>query len=254
MKKTLSILSLIVILVVAMCSMVGCGGDDSNVLIAGTEPTYPPFESADEDGNIVGFDVDLLNAIAEDQGFEVEFQSFEFDALIPAVQSDSCDIIAAAMNVTPERAEEVAFSDTYFASAKKILVAKDNTTITSPEDFTKDMKVAAQIGTSEADYVQQLADDGKIKEAVVLNQTTQCILQLQNGDVQAVVMDAPVANVYLDKNGDAVKALDTEIDPADMAFAVKIGNTELLDKVNAGLKNVIENGTYDQLVAKWFAE
>lgn len=251
MKKTLSILSLIVILVVSMCSMVGCGGDD--VLVAGTEPTYPPFESADEDGNITGFDVDLLNAIAEDQGFEVKFQSFEFDGLIPAIQADSCDIIAAAMNVTPERAKEVDFTDTYFASAKTVLVAKDNTTITSPEDFTKDMKVAAQIGTSEADYVQQLEADGKIKEAIVLNQTTQCILQLQSGDVQAVVMDAPVAKVYLDKNPDTVKSLDAQIDPADMAFAVKKGNTELLDKLNAGLKNVVENGTYDDLVAKWFS-
>jgi polar amino acid transport system substrate-binding protein len=67
-------------------------------------------------------------------------------------------------------------------------------------------------------------------------------------------MDAPVANVYIAKNADTVKSLDAEIDPADMAFAVKKGNTELLDKLNAGLKNVVENGTYDQLVAKWFAE
>lgn len=252
MKKQLTVLSLILLLVLSMCSMVGCGGGD--VLIAGTEPTYPPFESADEDGNLIGFDIDLLNAIAEDQGLEVEFKTFEFDGLIPALQSDSCDIIAAAMNITPEREEEVDFSDVYFASAKTILVAKDNTTITSPDDLTADMKVAAQIGTSEADYVQGLADDGKIKEAVVLNQTTQCILQLQNGDVEAVIMDAPVANVYLAKNGDTVKAVDAAIDPADMAFAVKEGNTELLDKLNAGLKNVVENGTYDDLVAKWFAE
>lgn len=251
MKKSLTVLSLVLILVVAMCSMVGCGGSD--VLIAATEPTYPPFESADEDGNIVGFDVDLLMAIAEDQGIEVEFKTFEFDALIPALQADSADIIAAAMNVTPERAEEVDFSDTYFASAKTILVAKDNTEIKAPEDLTSEMKVAAQIGTSEADYVQGLADEGKIKEAVVLNQTTACILQLQNGDVDAVMMDAPVANVYLEKNADTVKALDAQIDPADMAFAVKKGNTELLDKLNAGLKNVVDNGTYDKLVAKWFA-
>ena len=252
MKKSLKALALILVLALAMCSLVGCGNSD--VLIAGTEPTYPPFESADEDGNIVGFDVDLLMAIAEDQGLEVEFKTFEFDGLIGAVEANSCDIIAAAMNVTPERAEKVDFTDSYFASAKTILVKKDNTTITKPEDFTADMKVAAQIGTSEADYVQALEDEGKIKEAIILNQTTQCILQLKNGDVDAVVMDAPVAKVYIDKNADSIKSLDTEIDPADMAFAVKKGNTELLDKLNAGLKNVVENGTYDQLVAKWFAE
>lgn len=252
MKKVLSILSVVLILVVAMCSMVGCGGSDAYVVA--TEPTYAPFESADEDGNIVGFDVDLMQAIAEDQGFEIEFQAFEFDALIPALEADSADIVAAAMNVTPERAEQVDFSDTYFASAKTILVQKDNTEIASPDDFTADMKVAAQIGTSEADYVQGLADEGKIKEAVILNQTTQCILQLENGDVSAVVLDAPVANVYLSKNADTIKALDTKIDPADMAIAVKKGNSELVEKINAGLKNVKESGKYDELVAKWFAE
>lgn len=252
MKKVLSILSVVLILVVAMCSMVGCGGSDAYVVA--TEPTYPPFESADDDGNIVGFDVDLMQAIAEDQGFEVEFQAFEFDALIPALEADSADIVAAAMNVTPDRAEKVDFSDTYFASAKTILVQKDNTEIASPDDFTADMKVAAQIGTSEADYVQGLADEGKIKEAVILNQTTQCILQLENGDVNAVVLDAPVANVYLTKNADTIKALDAKIDPADMAIAVKKGNSELVEKINAGLKNVVESGKYDELVAKWFAE
>lgn len=253
MKKTLKLLALVLVLALGMCTMAGCGGGN-DVLIAGTEPTYPPFESADEDGNIIGFDVDLLNAIAEDQGFEVEFQAFEFDGLISALQAGNCDIIAAAMNVTPDRAEKVDFCDTYFASAKTILVQKDNNDIASVDDLTKDMKVAAQIGTSEADYVQQLADEGKIKEAVVLNQTTQCIMQLQNGDVQAVMMDKPVAEVYLAKNADTIKMLDATVDPADMAFAVKKGNSDLQDKINAGLKNVVDSGKYDELVKKWFAE
>ena len=97
--------------------------------IAITEPTYAPFESTDDDGNLVGFDMDLLNAIAEDQGFKVEYQIFEFDALIPAVQAGNADIIAAAMNVTDERAEQVDFSEKYFDSGKVIVVTADNTTI-----------------------------------------------------------------------------------------------------------------------------
>ncbi|MBQ6583336.1 MAG: basic amino acid ABC transporter substrate-binding protein [Mogibacterium sp.] len=259
MKKSLKALALAVISLLALGLLAGCGGggggsdEEAVTYIAGTEPTYPPFDSTTEDGTIVGFDMDLLNAIAEDQGFKVEYQAFEFDALIPATQAGNCDIIAAAMNVMPDRAEVVDFSDSYFDSGKVILVKADNDTMKNDNDFTPEMKVAAQIGTTEGEYVQQLAADGKIKEAVVLNQTTACILQLQNGDVDAVVIDAPVA-LYYDLQNDDIKQLDSLIDPAAMAFAVNKGNDELLAKINAGLANVKANGTYDELVAKWFNE
>ena len=247
MKKSVKVLVVSMIAVLAMGALAGCGSKDEGAssdvttYIAATEPTYAPFDTTDEDGNIVGFDMDLLNAIAEDQGFKVEYKTFEF-----------ADIVAAAMNVTEKRAEQVDFSDKYFDSGKVILVKKDNDTIKDVEDLTSEMKVAAQIGTTEGDYVQELADAGTIGQAVVLNKTTDCILQLQNGDVDAVIMDAPVAKYYNNKYGDEIKQLDATIDPAPMAFAVQKGNSELLDKITTGLKNVKENGTYDDLVKKWF--
>ena len=258
MKKSAKAVVIAMILVLTCGVLAGCGskeeGDDATVktYIAATEPTYAPFDTTDEEGNIVGFDMDLLNAIGEDQGFKVEYQSFEFDAIVPAIQAGNADIIAAAMNVTEKRAEQVDFSDKYFDSGKVILVKKDNDTIKDVNDFTADMKVAAQIGTTEGEYVQKLADEGKIGEAVVLNKTTDCILQLQNGDVNAIIMDAPVAKFYSNKYGDEINKLDATIDPAPMAFAVQKGNDELLEKINAGLKNLKENGTYDELVKKWF--
>ncbi len=235
MKKTIKLMALAVIALLALGLLAGCGGgsdaeEEVVTYIAGTEPTYPPFDSTDEDGNIIGFDMDLLDAIAEDQGFKVEYQAFEFDALIPAVQAGNCDIIAAAMNVMPDRAEVVDFSDSYFDSGKVILVKADNDTINSDSDLTPEMKVAAQIGTTEGEYVQQLAADGKIKEAVILNQTTACILQLQNGDVDAVVIDAPVA-LYYDLQNEDIKQIESVIDPAEMAFAVNKGNEELLGNI-----------------------
>lgn len=256
MKKSVKILSIMMIALLAMTALVGCGEKEEEVktYIAATEPTYAPFDTTDEDGNIIGFDMDLLDAIAEDQGFKVEYKSFEFDAIVPAVQAGNADIIAAAMNITPDRAEKVAFSDKYFDSGKTILVLKDNDSIKSENDLTSEMKVAAQMGTTEAEYIQGLKEEGKIGEAVVLNQTTQCILQLENGDVDAVIMDAPVAVYYNNKYADKIKQLDSLIDPADMAFAVAKDNEELLEKINAGLKNVKESGKYDELVEKWFEE
>ena len=94
---------------------------------------------------------------------------------------------------------------------------------------------------------------GKIAEGVVLNQWTDCYMQLQNGDVQGVVVDKPVGEAYLNKNADKAKfAGDKFGDHEEYAFAVKKGNTELLDKLNAGLANLKESGKYDELVAKWF--
>lgn len=258
MKKSVKLLVVAMIALLSITLMTSCGGsdtaggDDVVTYKVGTEPTYPPFDSTDEDGNIIGFDMDLMNAIAEDQGFKVEYTAYEFDSLLPATESGEIDIIAAAMNVMPDRAEKVDFCDKYFDSGKTILVKKDNTTIKSDKDFTPEMKVAAQIGTTEAEYVQKLEKDGKIAKAVILNQTTECMLQLKNGDIEAIVMDAPVALYYQAKNGDFVKQVDALIDPAEMAFAVQKGNTELLEKINAGLKNVIDNGTYDELITKWF--
>ena len=258
MKKSAKALVIAMIIVLTCGVLAGCGSKDegkdadTKTYIAATEPTYPPFDTTDEEGNIVGFDMDLMDAIAEDQGFKVKYQAFEFDAIVPAIQAGNADIIAAAMNVDEKRAEQVDFSDKYFDSGKVILVMNDNNTIKDVDDFTAEMKVTAQIGTTEAKYVQGLADEGKIGEAVILNKTTDCILQLQNGDVDAIVMDAPVAKFYSNKYSGEIKQLDATIDPAPMAFAVQKGNSELLQKINAGLKNVKENGTYDELVKKWF--
>jgi len=241
-------------------SIAACGGSDESAegdgiptYIAVTEPTFPPFDTTDEDGNIVGFDMDLLNAIAEDQGFKVEYLSMGFDALIPALQAKNADIIAAGMNAEdPERQAKVDFSTTYYDSALVVVVKEDSTTINSIDDLTPDMKVASQIATTGGDKVTELAESGAIAEAVILDAFTTCMLQLQNGDVSAVIIDKPVAEAYINKQPGTVKAVGEPMGAESYGFAVQKGNQELLDKINAGLQNMIDNGTYDALVEKWF--
>ncbi|WP_027399570.1 basic amino acid ABC transporter substrate-binding protein [Anaerovorax odorimutans] len=221
--------------------------------IAATEPTFPPFDTTDEDGNIVGFDMDLMNAIGEDQGFKVKYKAFEFDALIPTVQAGNAEIITAGMNAEdPERQAKVDFSNTYYDSGLVVIVKEDNNTIKGIDDLTKDMKVASQIGTTGADKVNELHDDGKIKEAVILNGFDTCMLQLINGDVSAVIIDQPVGKTYLKKQPGKCKIVGDVLNAESYGFAVKKGNKELLDKINTGLQNMIDNGTYDELFTKWF--
>lgn len=251
MKKKIVAILLTLVVVFAMA---GCGGSsDSGALIVGTEPTFPPFDTTDEDQNIIGFDMDLITAIGEDQGFEVEFQNLSFDGLIPAVKNGDIDIVAAGMNKEdPERQKQVDFSDSYYDSQLFVAVPIDNETITGIDDLSPDMKVAAQTGTTGAAKVQELYEEGKIKEAVILDGLDTCMMQLINGDVAAVINDKPVTETYMNKQPNKIKMVGEALNAESYGFAVQKGNEELLNKINAGLANLIADGTYDELIEKWF--
>lgn len=266
MKKEFRKLLVLVLGIMMAVSMAACGGSDSGsgeegeaaaegeTLKVVTEATFAPFESTEEDGTIIGFDVDMMNAIAESQGLSIEWVNMEFDSLIPALQSNQGDIICAGMNkLAGDRAEKVDFGDTYFESDLMLLVKSDSD-LTGIDAVTSDMKLASQIGTTGGDMVQAMKDEGKIADGVVLNAWTDCYLQLQNGDVQGVIVDKPVGEAYLNAHSDIAKFVgDSFGDHEEFAFAVQKGNTELLDKLNAGLAELKENGTYEELVSKWFS-
>ena len=256
--------SLVLLLALAMVftfALSACGGgssddsgEESAALKVVTEATFAPYEFT-EDGNedIIGFDVDMMEAIAADQGLTLEWENLEFDSLIPALESKQGDIICAGMNkLSGDRAQKVDFGDTYLESDLMLLVPADSD-ITSVDDISADAKLASQIGTTGGDQVQALEADGKIAAAVVLNQWTDCYMQMQNGDVAGVIVDKPVGQAYLNNHSDIAKFVGDAIgDHEELAFAVQKGNTELLDKLNAGLANIKENGTFDELVDKWF--
>ncbi len=221
---------------------------------AALEPTFPPFDTTDSSGELTGLDVDLVNAIAEDQGFTVKWENLQFDGLIPALQAGNIDIIASGMSITPEREKQVDFSDPYYDSGLVVAVASDNNTIKGEDDLTSDMKVAVQIGTTGAAEAQDLKDDGKIAEVVVLPQLDTAMMQLINGDVDAVINDKPVTEAYIAKQGDKIKMVGDVINADSYGIAVHKGNKSLQAAMNAGLTNIKENGTYDELVAKWFSD
>ncbi|MBQ6621262.1 MAG: basic amino acid ABC transporter substrate-binding protein [Mogibacterium sp.] len=254
--KKLLVLALCLTTVFAFTACGGGGGEaEEEVMhvVAVTEPTYPPFESTDEDGNLVGFDIDLINAIAEDQGFEVEMQTMSFDALIPAVESNQADMIIAGISENPERAEHVAFTNPYYNSGNVFMVMADSP-YNSEADFPADVKIAVQTGTTTMEYIQNMAADGKCAEPTILDQHSTCVLQLENGDVDAVAGDAPVLDEYVAKSPDKYKQIGPvsyETGDALLKMAVGKDNTELMEKLNTGLANLMENGKYQEICAKW---
>lgn len=260
MKKYLTLVAVLALCILMTVSLAACGGSgekkeegSSENYVVLMNPDFPPFDTSDENtGDLAGFDVDMVNAIAEDQGFTVEWKSLEFDSLIPALEAGNGDIVASGMNGdVPERQEKVDFTDPYYKSGLVVLVKADNTTINSESDLTKDMKVASQSGTTGADEVNRLKDEGLIKEAVILKGFDECVLQLQNGDSDAVIIDEPVAKGYMKKKEGEFKAVGETINAERYAMAVKKGNSELQAKLNEGLKNIVASGKFAEICEKW---
>lgn len=250
-KKIISIVSIVLSLTMIL-TMTACGNSGDKYL-AVTEPTFPPFDTTDESGKIVGFDMDLMDAIASNQGFEVEYQAMNFDSLIPSIEAGNADIITAGMNADdPERQKKVDFSERYYKSGLVVMVKEDNNTIRGFSDLAKNMKVASQTGTTGASEAQELKATGRIDAAVILDEFNACIQQVVNGDVDAVIIDKPVAEAFVKKQEGKVKIVGTALNAESYGFAVRKGNNELLTKINNGLDNIKKNGKYDEIYAKWF--
>ena len=241
-----------------MTSLVGCNAakeDSGNAeaakkVVVGTNPEFPPFEYQDKEGKMEGFDLDLMTAIGEDQGFEVDFQSLEFDALTGALATGQIDAAAAGISVTPERNEQVLFSNPYMNASLGIVVTKDNTSIKSADDL-KGKVVCAQLGTTGAEAATKLKEEGVIKDAKLLANFNVCMQELATGGSDACINDMPVNLNYIEAHPDTVKVLDDLYATDYYAITVGKENKDLQDKINVGLKNIIASGKYEELCKKY---
>jgi polar amino acid transport system substrate-binding protein len=216
--------------------------------IVGTEAQFPPFEIVDDSGNVVGFDVDLMNAIAEDQGFKVEYLDQDFAGLIPALQTGNIDIIASGMTITEEREGEVDFSEPYITAGLAIAVTTDNEEIQSVDDL-KGKTVAVQTGSTGFMKAEELKDAGVIAEIKDFPHVNEAIEELKIGGADAMINDLPVTEAFIAAQPDVIKIVGEPLNSESYGFAVRTGNTELLQKINAGLENVKASGKYDELKA-----
>jgi len=243
MKKTF--VTILVILAVLTLS----SGVMAQRYIVGTNASFPPFEYVEE-GEIVGFDIDLVKEIAELQGFEVEFRDISFDSLIPGLASGSLDMVAAGMTITEARKEVVAFSDPYYSANQSVLVHEE-----SEEDLTVlfgSNDVGVQTGTTGDTWVRDKLIEPDILTGELRNYDSYVfvIRDLANKNIDAAVLDKPVAETYSKDN--PVNVVAELITGEEYGIAVGKNNQALLEEVNAGLAKVIENGTMDELIEKYF--
>lgn len=242
--------ALLAVVAVALSVSVFAQDLGGRVIIVGSDTTYPPFETVDENNQIVGFDVDVVNAICERVNCVAQFQTTAWDGIIPALQNGEFDMIASGMSITAERALQVDFTDPYHSVSQSIALRTADQGITV-EDFTGgSLRLGAQVGTTNADLAEELVGRDRVS---LYDDFNAAILALINGDVDGVVIDDTSADAFAASYAGQVIIGVRELAGDSLGFAVRLGD-ELLDALNAGLAMIRADGTLDALTQKWLVE
>lgn len=228
--------------------------DSGKKWIIATDTAFKPFEYKDDSGEYIGIDVDILAAIAEDQGFDYELQALGWDASIAACQAGQADGMIAGASITDERKESGwIFSDGYYDANQSMAVA-ESSDIAGFADLSG-KTVAVKTGSMSADYAESLKDEYGFSITYFEDSPTM-YQAVVGGQVDAVFDDTPIMASNIKDTGLAMKLVDgTGNEPASYGFAIfNVDNQELVDMFNAGLANIKANGTYDEIVAKYLGE
>ncbi|WP_308862306.1 transporter substrate-binding domain-containing protein [Paenibacillus radicis (ex Xue et al. 2023)] len=255
---------LLVILLIGLITLAGCSGSKSpsasdskappapategkKTLVMGTSADYPPYESIDakNNGEIVGFDIDIAKAAAAQLGYELKVQSMDFNGLIAALQSKRVDFVMSAMSITDERKQNVDFSDIYFV-AKNTIVSKNSAPYTTLDEI-KNKRIGVQLGSTQ----EQVISDLKEAQIKKLNRIPEIIQELKANRIDAAIIEDAVVQGYVKNNPD----LKFQVIPADKEEGYAIAfpkGSALVSDFNKALKEISSNGNKEELIKKWF--
>lgn len=249
MKKIVSI-----VLVLALCVCLGLttgfAAEDKTYIIA-TDTTFAPFEFMDENQEYVGVDIDLLAAIAQDQGFAYELMPLGFNAAVAALESNQADGVIAGMSITEERQEKYDFSEPYYDSGVVMAIKAEDEEIKSYEDL-EGQQVAVKTGTEGATFAESIMEEYGFS-MVYFDESPFMYEDVKTGNSVACFEDYPVMG-YGISQGNGLKIVTEMEKGSSYGFAVvKDKNTELLEMFNTGLNNLKEAGTYQEILDKYIA-
>lgn len=216
---------------------------DAGKLVVGTSTPYEPMEYKDETGEYAGFDIDIANEIANQLGVETDIKDMDFELLIDAVANGEVDIAIAAITITSEREEKVAFSNPYFNAGQVIITNESNQEINIPEDL-EDKKVGVEKGTTNEGEALKYTNETNI---IKYSNYTEAINGLEAGTIDAVIIDRP-AGIVLTKDNSNIKIVGDPFTNDLYGIAIKKDESALKTEIN----NVIASGIIDTFETKWF--
>lgn len=228
--------------------------DSKKEIVLGIDDTFVPMGFKDDNGDLVGFDIELAKAVGEKMGMDVKFQPIDWSMKESELNSGNIDAIWNGYSITPERKEEVDFSNVYLRN-KQVIVTLSDSEINTKDDL-KGKKVGAQNESSAVDAIR--AEEG-VEKAFDGGKTTtyetnnDALMDLENKRIDAIVADEILVRYYMHERGeDKYKILDDNFGDEDYAVGVKHGNTKLKNEINEGLKECNEDGTSKKISEKWF--
>ncbi len=254
MKKLFALmLSLVMLVSLAACSSSSnssqsTGGSDENkaTLVMATNAEFPPYEYYETgDGQVVGIDAEIAAAIADKLDMTLDIQDMNFDSILVAVQSGQADIGMAGMTITEDRLVNADFSVPY-AEAHQVIIVKEDSDITGPDDLYG-KQIGVQTNTTGDIYTTDDYGDDAIQR---YNKGADAVAALSQGMIDAVVIDLEPAKSFVAAN-EGLKILDTEYATEEYAIAFAKGNTDLYEKVNTALQELIDDGTVQTIIDKY---
>ena len=232
--------------------LAACGRKDSTkYLVMGTNAEFPPFETRGgaNGAEIVGFDVEVAQAIAAKVGLPLKIEDMKFDSLLPALSAGKVDLVLAGMTITDERSQNVDFSTPYYKATQVVLILAGSPIPQTKEDL-KGVKIAVQLGTTGDGAAVEIAGQDNVRQ---FTSAMDAVVELMNGKVECVVIDEQPAIQFAKKNPELM-LVRPQFDDEFYGVAVKKGNAELLAKVNEALAEIVADGRYDQFVDRWLIQ
>jgi len=228
------------------CNGEGGGSDGRPTLTMATNAEFPPFEFINDAGQYDGFDVELARAIADYLDMRLVIDNMAFDAVLVAVETGVADVAIAAITITPERAQSVAFTMPYFET-DLVAIVMEGSDITSTEQLAE-ARIVVQLGTTSDLWADLNLPNASITR---LQSPPDTIPELRTGRADAIIIDREVANQFISDASDLV-VLDEELGREVYGMAIALDNTELLDKINGALESLKTSGEYDRIFDNWF--
>lgn len=222
---------------------------NSGELTVCSDAPYPPFEFEDEDGNWTGFDIDIMRAFADTYGLGLNVSVQPFDGIWLKPAAGDCDIVASAMTITDDRAENALFSDPYYNAAQSLMVRSDDAEIYTDLASLDGKTIAVQAGTTGATYAEENASGATIQE---FDDPAAMFLALDANQVDAILQDLPVNVERVKEMGTTTVTAVFETDE-NYGFAAALDNTDLIDALNEVLAEMQADGRYDALFSKYFS-
>ena len=244
MKKILAMIMALALVLSAAAAVAEYKTVEPGKFIYSTSPDFPPFESKDDNDNVIGIEPDILAIICENLGLTPEPYEIDFDSALMAPGAGKADAVVSGVTVREDRKATMDFTIPYVTIVQGVVFKSgDDVTL----DNLKEKKIGVQTGTTGQIYA---VDDFGEENVTAYDKYSLAFQALQNGQVDCIMVDDMVGAAYV-KQIPGLEMIQTKYDPEEFAFGFAKGNTELLEAFNTELQKLIDDGTIEQIILKW---